>query len=201
MLAVAELPSDDLDRIPVSADGTVPAADRNRSTDAEAANRTTDPASAVSTPALVVAFDRPVSPGNIGTLIRSADAFGADAVVVTGHAADPYDPKSVRSSTGSLFALPTVRMSSPDEVADWAGRHGMSIVGTDESGERHIGSVDLAGPTLLVVGNETSGMSRRWLEHCDQVARLPMPGARVASSLNAATAGSLALYEAARQRG
>ena len=149
----------------------------------------------------MVAFDRPVSPGNIGTLIRSADAFGANGFVVTGHAADPYDPKAVRSSTGSLFALPTVRISSPDEVAGWAEAHGLRIVGTDESGDRDISEVDLRAPTLLVVGNETNGMSRRWLEHCDQVARVPMPGARIASSLNAATAGTLALYEATRQRG
>jgi TrmH family RNA methyltransferase len=66
---------------------------------------------------LVMVFDRPTSPGNIGTLIRSADAFGATGVVVTGHAADIYDPKSVRASTGSLLTLPVVRFDGyPEEV-------------------------------------------------------------------------------------
>jgi 23S rRNA (uridine2479-2'-O)-methyltransferase len=69
---------------------------------------------------LVVVFDRPASPGNIGTLVRSADAFGASGVIITGHAADPYDPKAVRASTGSLFAVPVVRAASHRDVLDWA---------------------------------------------------------------------------------
>src|SRR5215475_12011233 len=67
----------------------------------------------------VIAFDRPANPGNVGTVIRSADAFGAAGVIVTGHAADPYDPRAVRASTGSLFALPTVRTPSHVEVLEW----------------------------------------------------------------------------------
>ena len=80
---------------------------------------------------LVVVFDRPSTPGNVGTLIRSADAFGASAVIITGHAADPYDPKAVRASTGSLFAVPVVRLDSHREVVDWVGglRSGMGYAG------------------------------------------------------------------------
>src|SRR5579875_1124355 len=107
---------------------------------------------------LALVFDRPTTPGNIGTLVRSADAFGADGVIVTGHAADPYDPKSVRASTGSLFAVPVVR----------------------------------------VVGNEPHGLSAAWRVASDRMVRIPMTGA--ASSLNAAAAGTVVLYEAARQR-
>ena len=81
LLAVVAMPPDDLARIPITADF------------------------------LGVTFDRPAQPGNLGTLIRSADAFGASGVVVTGHAADVYDPRTVRASTGSLFGLPTVRRS------------------------------------------------------------------------------------------
>ena len=82
----------------------------------------------------------PTTPGNIGTLIRSADAFGASAVIITGHAADPYDPKAVRASTGSLFAVPVIRADSHREVLDWVGRAARrtacrcEIVGTDEHG-------------------------------------------------------------------
>ncbi|WP_324192899.1 RNA methyltransferase [Nocardia transvalensis] len=151
-----------------------------------------------------VVFDRPVSPGNIGTLIRSADAFGASGVIITGHAADIYDPKAVRASTGSLFTLPVVRAHSTDEVLTWVSdrrREGIPIriVGTDEHGTVDIGDYDLTQPTLMVIGNETAGMSARWREACDDIVRIPIGGG--ASSLNAATAGAVVLYEAARQRG
>src|SRR5205823_11227847 len=152
---------------------------------------------------LAVVFDRPTSPGNLGTLIRSADAFGASGVVVTGHAADVYDPKSVRASTGSLFALPTVRISSHRQVLDWVGamRAGgitVKIVGTDEHGDVDVADHDLTTAAVLVVGNETAGLSSAWRESVDSMVRIPITGA--ASSLNAATAASVVLYEAARQR-
>ena len=147
---------------------------------------------------LVVVFDRPTSPGNIGTLVRSADAFGADGLVVCGHAADVYDPQAVRASTGSLFALPVVRAPAPGPVLDWAATAGLRIVGTDEHGPVELAGCDLTGPTLLLVGNETTGLSTGWRAAAGVLARIPIGGA--ASSLNAATAGSIALYEVARQR-
>jgi TrmH family RNA methyltransferase len=152
---------------------------------------------------LAVVFDRPASPGNIGTLIRSADAFGASGVIVTGHAADVYDPRSVRASTGSLFALPVVRAPSHRPVLDWAaalraGGAGVAVVGADERGARDAADVDLTGPTLLLIGNEATGLTAGWRDACDELARIPMLGA--ASSLNAATAASVLLYESARQR-
>jgi 23S rRNA (uridine2479-2'-O)-methyltransferase len=166
LVAVAEIPPDDLGRIGVT--GTF----------------------------LGLAFDRPNTPGNIGTLIRSADAFGAACLIVTGHAADPYDPKSVRASTGSLFALPVVRAASAHEVITWAKP--LTIAGTDENGTAGIADFDLTGPTLLAVGNDTTGLSAAWREACDVLLRIPIVGS--ASSLNAASAGTIALYEAARQR-
>ena len=147
---------------------------------------------------LAVAFDRPTQPGNLGTLIRSADAFGAGGVVVTGHAADVYDPRTVRASTGSLFGLPTVRAQSHRDVLDWLHGTGVTIVGTDEDGDTDIEDYDFCAPTLIVVGNETVGMSTGWREACDRVLSIPMRG--TASSLNAANAATVVLYEAARQR-
>jgi TrmH family RNA methyltransferase len=146
----------------------------------------------------VVVFDRPTSPGNIGTLARSADAFGASALVVTGHAADPYDPQSVRASTGSLFALTVLRVPGPGPVVEHAHAHGYRIVGTDEDGSP-LSEVDLAGRVVIVVGNETHGLSSGWRAVCDDVASIAMVG--TASSLNAAVAGSIVLHEALRQRG
>jgi 23S rRNA (uridine2479-2'-O)-methyltransferase len=173
LLAIAELPADELSRIPVG-------------------------------PAFLgVALDRPASPGNIGTIIRSADAFGADGVVIAGHAADPYDPQAVRASTGSLFARPVVRAASHGPLLAWveaarAGGVPLTVVGTDEDGSADITEVELAGPVLLVIGTEATGLSAGWRESCDLIARIPITGA--ASSLNAASAASVALYEAARQR-
>ncbi|MGV9307904.1 TrmH family RNA methyltransferase [Nonomuraea sp. NPDC003727] len=148
-------------------------------------------------------FDRPNTPGNIGTMARSLDAFGGAGLIVTGHAADPYDPRSVRASTGSLLALPVVRSHSHREVLAWVaelrGRGlPLMVVGTDENGSREVAELDLTGPTLLVVGNETTGLSAGWRQACDTMARIPMAGS--ASSLNAASAATVVLYEAARQR-
>ncbi|GIJ24785.1 rRNA methyltransferase [Micromonospora lutea] len=173
LLAVVALPEDDLGRIPVGPT------------------------------MLTVVFDRPTSPGNIGTLVRSADAFGAGGVIVTGHAADVYDPKAVRASTGSLFAVPVVRVPSHQAVLSWvadvrAAGIGMGIIGTDERGTVDTAEYDFTQPTLTLIGNETTGLSSGWREACDQLVRIPMVGS--ASSLNAATAATVVLYESARQR-
>ena len=173
LLAVAAMPADDLGRI----------------TPGESS--------------VVVVFDRPAGPGNIGSLARSVDALGGAALIVTGHAADPWDPAAIRASTGSVFAVPVLRAASHREVLEWlesrrAAGEAWSVVGLDEAGGHELADVDLAGPTLLVVGNETVGMSAGWREACDTIAEIPMGGS--ASSLNASVAGSLALYEISRQR-
>ncbi|MDR7254100.1 TrmH family RNA methyltransferase [Nocardioides sp. BE266] len=146
----------------------------------------------------VVVFDRPTSPGNIGTLARSADAFGASALVVTGHAADPYDPQAVRASTGSLFALTVLRVPGHGPVVEWAHANGYRIVGTDEHGTG-LSDATLDGRLVIVVGNETHGISSGWRAACDEVVSISMVG--TASSLNAAVAGSIVLHEALRRRG
>lgn len=173
LLAVVGLPDDDLARIPAGPD------------------------------MLTLLFDRPAGPGNIGTLIRSADAFGASGVVITGHAADPYDPRAVRASTGSLFAVPVVRVASHQEVVEWtallrARGLAVEILGTDENGDEDITGHDLTGARVIAIGNETRGLSAGLRRSCDRVLRIPIGGS--ASSLNAAAAGTVVLYEAARQR-
>ena len=152
---------------------------------------------------LGVVLDRPASPGNVGSIIRSADAFGADGIIVTGHAADVYDPRAVRASTGSLFARPVVRCPSHREVIAWAeaqraGGCPVVLAAADEHGETNVFDYDFTQPTLLLVGNETTGLTAAWRELCDVTVRIPITGA--ASSLNAATAATTILYEITRQR-
>ena len=152
---------------------------------------------------LGVVLDRPASPGNVGSIIRSADAFGADGIIVTGHAADVYDPRAVRASTGSLFARPVVRVPSHRDVADWVTAQRargcpMVLAGTDEHGAIDVFDADFTQPALLLVGNETTGLTSAWRDLCDLVVRIPITGA--ASSLNAANAATTVLYEITRQR-
>ncbi|MEV0027665.1 TrmH family RNA methyltransferase [Nocardia sp. NPDC050793] len=154
-------------------------------------------------PPVVVVFDRPSSPGNLGTLIRSADAFGACAVIVTGHGADQYDPQSVRASTGSLFAVPVYRAAGPAQVLELRERQvargiPTRIVGTDEHGSHAVFDHDFTEATIVVIGNETSGMSAAWQDACDDLVSIPMGG--TASSLGAPSAAAVALYEISRQR-
>jgi TrmH family RNA methyltransferase len=153
---------------------------------------------------LGVALDRPSQPGNVGSIVRSADALGAHGVLVTGHGTDLFDPRAVRASTGSVFALPTAQAASPGEVATLLERRRaegtpVRMVATDEHGDVELADADLTGPTLILVGNERAGLSRAWREMADLTVSIPMAGA--ASSLNAASAASIVLYEARRQRG
>lgn len=146
----------------------------------------------------VIVFDRPSTPGNIGTLVRSIDALGGSGLIVTGHAADPYDPKAVRATTGSFFSVPVVRSDSHAPVLEWARQLDLAVLGTDESGDTALPDADLVGRSLVVIGNETRGMARAWHDACDAILTIPMSG--TASSLNAASAATVVLYEAARRR-
>lgn len=157
-------------------------------------------AEASAAPPLFALFDRPASPGNLGTFLRSADAFGAAGAVVTGHAADFYDPQCIRASVGTVFALPFGELSGADEAVSWLRALPCRplIVGTSAKGTRHLNEIDLTGPVALVVGNETFGLSHAWKEQCDVLARIPIFGA--ASSLNAGSAATVCFYETSRQR-
>jgi TrmH family RNA methyltransferase len=152
---------------------------------------------------LVVVFDRPSSPGNLGTFIRSADALGANGLILTGHGADLYDPETISASRGSIFALPVIRLGGPDDLQPWldaVGQKigGLQIVGTDEDAAVDVWEHDFTGPTALLLGNEKWGLSAAYKEMAHTLVRVPMRGA--ASSLNVAVAASIVLYEVERQR-
>ncbi len=152
---------------------------------------------------LVVAFDRPASPGNLGSSIRSADAFGVQGVIVTGHAVDVYDPYVVRGSMGALFSTPVATAQSHVDVSDWvtaarASGHDFQVIGSSGKTDTLLSSQDLTRPTLVVLGNETVGMSKGYWDICDAVVKIPIVG--TLSSLNVSCAASILLYEVTRQR-
>lgn len=152
---------------------------------------------------ILILSDRRASPGNLGTLIRSCDAFGAHGLLVSGHAADLYDPRTLRASAGTFFNVPTVQIHDPADLVSWLETvrrtlPELQIVGTSERDGAPVSACDFTRPTLLVIGNETTGMSRRNLELCDKIVSIPTVGAT--QSLNMACAGTVVLYEIQRQR-
>jgi len=146
----------------------------------------------------VVVVDRPGSPGNLGTLIRSCDAFGVAGVIVTGHGVDLYEPATIRASVGSFFSVPCIALESHREVAKWVGElresySGLTVVGTSARASSELRDFHWGAEVVLLVGNETNGLSHAYREMCDAVVRIPMQG--TATSLNAAVATSIVLYE------
>ena len=151
----------------------------------------------------VVVFDRPGSPGNLGSSIRSCDAFSAAGVIVTGHCVDVYDPTVVRAATGSFFATPVIRVPSAKDLFAWKKQledsgSSLQLVATDERGDKSPTDIDLTRPTLLLMGNETTGLCRAYRDSAEHTIAIPMTGS--ASSLNLSCATSILLYERARQR-
>lgn len=150
------------------------------------------------TPRLVAILEEVRDPGNAGTIIRAADAAGADAVVLTGRTVDLYNPKVVRSTTGSLFHLPVAVGATLDDVLDRARAVGLHTLAADIKGDDLL-DVRTAGllsrPTAWVFGNEAHGLADEQLTLVDRAVSLPIYGQ--AESLNLATAASVCLYESA----
>ena len=152
-------------------------------------------------PRLVAVLEDVSDPGNAGTVIRTADAAGADAVVLTGGSTDPHGGKCVRATAGSLWHLPLVVGPSPEEVVRALHAAGVQVLAT--SGSRDGVDLDdladsgaLAAPTAWLLGNEAAGLSERALALADGTVRIPIHGR--AESLNLATAAALCLYASAR---
>ena len=149
LIALVEMPPEDPSRIPV---------DEN---------------------SVIVIFDRPSDQGNLGTIIRTREAFGAAGLIITGHAVDLYDPQTVRAS---------MRRQHPS----------FRLVGSSAHGSQDIRRHTFDRPLALVIGNETHGLSMNYAKVCDAMVRIPMQGS--VSSLNVASAAAILLYEVERQR-
>lgn len=154
---------------------------------------------------LLALFDRPSNHGNLGTILRSCDSLGVEALLLTGHGVDLYDPAVVTASMGSFFNVPTVRIADNETVfafmQEMKTRYpDFQVIGTTAHHETNLFDLDLTKPTLLMIGNETDGLCRAFKEGCDVLATIPMNKGGSASSFNVGCAATVFFYEAVRQR-
>jgi TrmH family RNA methyltransferase len=146
---------------------------------------------------LIVVAEAIEKPGNLGTILRSADAAGVHAVIVCDRCTDINNPNVVRASVGTLFSLPVVETSSEDALR-WLDERGVRIVAATPHADVLYTEVDMTRGTAIVLGTEQYGLSDVWLRRAQATVRIPMLGQ--ADSLNVAAAATILLYEAVRQR-
>jgi RNA methyltransferase, TrmH family len=147
-------------------------------------------------PRLVAVAAEISEPGNAGTLIRIADAMGADAVVLAGHSVDPYNGKCLRASAGSIFAVPVVSDIDSGSALSALSAAGLRVLATTVDGETSLDDADLSEPTAWVFGPESHGLDPQLAAMATDRVRIPMSGG--AESLNVAAAAAICLYESAR---
>lgn len=153
----------------------------------------------------IVLFDRPSNKGNLGTMIRSCDALGADMLIMTGHAVDLYDPDVVVSAMGSFFNMPVVRITDNGELFAFVEKlkrtyPDFRLVGTTAHKEKPCYGEDFTTPLMLMMGNETMGLNKAFKDACDVLCTIPMDESSYASSFNVSCAASILMYEVVRQR-
>jgi TrmH family RNA methyltransferase len=136
-------------------------------------------------------------PGNLGAMLRTADAVGADALISTASVTDWANPNVIRASKGAVFAVP-VADTTNEALYDWLKERGIAIIASTPDTDLAFTTPDLKKPTALFVGSEKYGLTDFWLQKADYKVRIPMVGK--VNSLNVATSGALLLYEAMRQR-
>jgi TrmH family RNA methyltransferase len=145
----------------------------------------------------IAIFDRPSNTGNLGSAVRSCNAFGIAGVVTTGHGVDIYDPQLIRASLGAVFSTTVVHEPSTRELIQWlehlrARLDGMEVIGTDSEGEASLREAELNRPVVLIFGNEATGLSVALRSAVDRVLAIPIEG--TVNSLNLACAASVFLY-------
>ncbi len=153
---------------------------------------------AVGPDSVFVVLHEVANPGNLGTVVRTADAAGAAGVILVGDTTDQYAPAAVKASMGSLFAVPVAHAPGAGEFFDWAGAAGVRVLATSGYAEHAHWDPGLVapGPLAILLGSEGDGLPAGLLDRADAVARIPMVG--TAESLNLAVAAALMLYEARR---
>jgi RNA methyltransferase, TrmH family len=146
---------------------------------------------------LILLFEAVEKPGNIGAMLRTADAAGVDAVISVSSITDWGNPNIIRASKGALFAVP-VAEGNPEEVLAWLKQHSIAVVASTPDTTMSYTEPDLTKGVAVTVGSEKYGHTDYWLQNADQKVRIPMAGK--VNSLNVATSAALLMYEAVRQR-
>ena len=145
----------------------------------------------------ILILDRPSDAGNLGSIIRSANAFGVDAVLCIGHGVDPWDPKTIRASLGNIFFKIPIQLESMHELENYVEQlkihHNIKIWGTDSKGSKSLNSVSLERPLMLILGNEAKGISLSFKVLCDGIISIPLSGE--VNSLNIASAASIFMWD------
>lgn len=137
-------------------------------------------------------------PGNLGTILRSADAVGIDGLIVCDRCTDIYNPNVIRASVGTLFTVPVVETEGKIAI-EWLKDHNITLLAATPHATKVFTDVDMTLPLAIAVGTEQLGLSDLWMQQASLQVRIPMHG--IADSLNVAMATTLLLYEAKRQRG
>lgn len=146
---------------------------------------------------LILLVEAIEKPGNLGALLRTADAVGADALIAADPGTDPFSPNVIRASTGALFSVP-MAVDHLDAAVDWLGRRGVQVVAADPNASESLWSADLTGPCALLVGSEHRGLSPAARSAADMIVSIPMRG--ITDSLNVSVSMAILAYEALRQR-
>ena len=152
---------------------------------------------AVAPDAVFVALHEIGNPGNLGTILRTADAAGAAGVILLGETVDSFHPAAVKASMGALFAVPTAHVADPGRFFDWAAERGVAVVTTSARAPDEHWPAPLRPPLALLLGSEGEGLPADLLARGDLRVRIPMAG--TASSLNLAVAAGILLYEVRRR--
>jgi TrmH family RNA methyltransferase len=147
---------------------------------------------------LVAVLEGVEKPGNVGAVIRTADAAGVAAVVLADAGTDVFNPNAIRASQGALFSLPLAAVTS-DETIAWLREQRIQVVAARVDGAVNYNAVDYTRPTAVVLGNEAAGLSDRWRGDAVTAAQVPMRG--IVDSLNVSATAAVIFYEALRQRG
>ena len=145
----------------------------------------------------IVVLDRVEKPGNVGAVVRSADASGATGIILTGGSTDPFNPNSIRASSGAVFQLPVVQSETQDAI-DWLAANGFAIILARVDATQTLWDLQLTGRTAIVLGNEADGLGSDWAQAPADSFHIPMHG--ISDSLNVSVTSAIVLFEASRQK-
>lgn len=146
---------------------------------------------------LILVLESVEKPGNLGALLRTADAANLDAVIICDPQTDIYNPNAIRSGIGCIFTMPVVTCSTPEAIA-WLRSNKIKTFGTALTANRFYHETELRGPAAIIMGSEAYGLSETWLKESDELIKIPMNGK--IDSMNVSASAAIVVFEALRQR-